>query len=330
MFVSFSGGKDSTVLAHLVHEFHPDVPLVFFNTGMEFPEIQAFARKMGATIIRPKMMFTDVLGKYGYPLISKEVSGAIKYARRALGKWDSDVTTMNKRKELMGQTGSRWFDKPKWLPLCRDTQFRIDDYCCEIMKKQVSHTYASETKMKPFVGVTTAESKLREQAWIRHGCNSFSKRDQISWPIAFWLEQDILKYICWEELEVAEVYGKLMAEDTWGWFEPAPGTDCPMKFDGYQRTGCMYCAYGANFEKKTEKSRFQLMAETHPRQYEYCIGGGQWVDNPDYDPVMPKFDGDWENWNPKKIWVPSKEGLGMKYVFDECNRLYGKDFIRYE
>ena len=60
------------------------------------------------------------------------------------------------------------------------------------------------------------------------------------------------------------------------------------------------------------------------------MSGGQWVDNPDYDPAAPKMDGDWENWNPKKIWVPSKEGLGMKYVFDQCNQIYGKDFIRYE
>ena len=46
--VSFSGGKDSTVLAHLVHDMYPEVPLVFCNTGLEYPEIQAFAKKMGA------------------------------------------------------------------------------------------------------------------------------------------------------------------------------------------------------------------------------------------------------------------------------------------
>lgn len=67
-----------------------------------------------------------------------------------------------------------------------------------------------------------------------------------------------------------------------------------------------------------------------PQAIRILYEGGQWVDNPDYDPAAPKMDGDWLNWNPKKIWVPSKEGLGMKYVFDQCNELYGKDFIRYE
>lgn len=82
VYVSFSGGKDSTVLAHLVHDMYPNVPLVFSNTGLEYPEIQAFAREMGAEFIRPKMMFSEVISKYGYPIIGKEVSEAIYYARR--------------------------------------------------------------------------------------------------------------------------------------------------------------------------------------------------------------------------------------------------------
>jgi hypothetical protein len=60
------------------------------------------------------------------------------------------------------------------------------------------------------------------------------------------------------------------------------------------------------------------------------MNGGQWVDNPAYDPTAPEYDGEWKNWNPKKIWVPSKEGLGMRKVFDDCNQIYGKDFIKYE
>lgn len=85
VYVSFSGGKDSTVLAHLVREMYPDVPLVFSNTGLEYPEIQSFARKMGAEFVRPKMMFSEVISKYGYPIISKEVAEAIFYARKIRG-----------------------------------------------------------------------------------------------------------------------------------------------------------------------------------------------------------------------------------------------------
>lgn len=82
VFVSFSGGKDSTVLANLVHDNYPDVPLVFANTGLEYPEIQAFAKKMCAEFVRPKMRFDEVISTYGYPIVSKEVSESIHYARK--------------------------------------------------------------------------------------------------------------------------------------------------------------------------------------------------------------------------------------------------------
>ena len=86
VYISFSGGKDSTVLAHVVHEYYPDVPLVFCNTGLEYPEVQAFAKKMGAEFIRPRMSFSEVISKYGYPIIGKEVSEAIHYARLVIPK----------------------------------------------------------------------------------------------------------------------------------------------------------------------------------------------------------------------------------------------------
>ena len=92
--------------------------------------------------------------------------------------------------------------------------------------------------------------------------------------------------------------------------------------------GCIFCGFGFHLEKG--ETRFQRLARTHPKQYEYSIGGGQWVDNPYYDSTAPKMDGEWENWNPKKIWVPSKKGLGMGKVFDMANEIYGKDFYRYE
>ena len=41
--VSFSGGKDSSVLLHLVRSMYPDVPAVFVDTGLEFPEIRALS-----------------------------------------------------------------------------------------------------------------------------------------------------------------------------------------------------------------------------------------------------------------------------------------------
>ena len=331
VYVSFSGGKDSTVLAHLVHDMYPGVPLVFSNTGLEYPEIQSFARKMGAEFVRPKMRFDEVISKYGYPIISKEVSIKIREARQHTDTKNALI----KRAEFFGEridpdTGeASRFQKKKWLPLARDTVFKISDRCCSVMKKTPLQSYQRETKRVPYIGTQTDESALREMKWLEHGCNAFDGKKPSSQPMSFWTEQDVLQYIKQEGLKIASVYGDIVATDDDGFvYDSMPGIDCKLKCTGYQRTGCIFCGFGCHLEKG--ETRFQKLAKTHPRQYEYCMGGGQWVDNPNYDPTAPKMDGDWKNWNPKKIWVPSKKGLGMKKVFDDCNAIYGKDFIRYD
>lgn len=94
VYVSFSGGKDSTVLLHLVRRDFPDVKAVFIDTGLEYPEIRQFVRTFSnVDILRPKMNFRQVIENYGYPFISKEVSETVDYARRyikALEKWKTE------------------------------------------------------------------------------------------------------------------------------------------------------------------------------------------------------------------------------------------------
>ena len=107
VYISFSGGKDSTVLTYLVHDMYSNVPLVFANTGLEYPEIQAFAREMGAEFVRPKMRFDEVISKYGYPIIGKEVAEAISFARRIVKNSEGGVSEREfKRIELQGKRQS--------------------------------------------------------------------------------------------------------------------------------------------------------------------------------------------------------------------------------
>lgn len=344
--ISFSGGKDSTVLAHLVHDIYPDVPLVFANTGLEYPEIQQFAKKMGAEFVRPRMSFSEVISKYGYPIISKENAETIHGARiikngtngqrkgTGLPRSNEQGTWLNwRRKALHGISpfDGGLYNKGKWLPLAQETQFNISHYCCNVMKKDPLGKYQKEHGLYPIIGTLTEESKRREQTWLRQGCNSFEGKSKTSTPMAFWLEQDVLQYIINEGLEICSVYGDIVETETdkdgYEYETLVPGCG-KLKCSKCERTGCIFCGFGVHSEKG--ETRFQKLAKTHPKQYEYCMNGGQWVDNPDYDPAAPKMDDFWTNWNPKKIWVPSKKGLGMKKVFDDCNQIYGKDFIRYE
>lgn len=343
VYVSFSGGKDSTVLLDLVRKIIPDVPVVFSNTGLEYPEIQAFAREQGAEFVRPKMMFNEVITKYGYPIISKEVANAIYYARRIrrerereresypvrrlmlLGKLSANVSLEKGENCLVfqergGMGDKSLFNKEKWLPIAKDMPFLVSHYCCEIMKKSPLGIYQRKIKSYPYIGTMTEESRARKQAWIRRGCNAFDSKKITSQPLSFWTEQDILEYIVKYNLDYCSVYGKILILE-----------DGKFRCTGCQRTGCIFCGYGAHLEKQGEE-RFLRLRDTHPKQYNYCINGGQWVDNPYYDPeasTEPDEMG-WVNWNPKKIWTPSKEGLGFGMVFDMLNDVYGENFIRYK
>ena len=372
VYISFSGGKDSTVLLDIARKIFPDIPAVFSNTGLEYPEVRRFAASFeNVDVVYPQMTFFNVVKDYGYPIISKEVSEAIYYARRItndvnkggkenlfkrleiLGKrpqgnrknyWDSvskqDVITQEncRRKMLMGTMGSSdgkkksAFNKEKWLPIARDMPFLVSHYCCNVMKKSPLAKYQRQNNRYPYIATMAEESRMRKQAWLRHGCNAFDSKKKSSQPMSFWTEQDVLEYIKRYKLPIASVYGDIVYENEIKQlaFDKLFSDKGKLCTTGCSRTGCVFCAYGVHLEKG--ETRFQRLAKTHPKQYNFCINGGEWNDNTFYDSkasTEPDEMG-WINWNPKKIWTPSKKGLGMGRVFDMLNDVYGHDFIRYK
>ena len=85
VYVSFSGGKDSTVLLHLVREDYPNVPAMFVDVPTQYTELRDFVKTFdNVDIVKPKMSFMEVCRKYGFPLISKEVSESVYGAKRYL------------------------------------------------------------------------------------------------------------------------------------------------------------------------------------------------------------------------------------------------------
>lgn len=308
VYVSFSGGKDSTVLLHLVREIYPDVEAVFVNTGLEYPEIQKFVKTFdNVTILRPKMRFDEVIKKYGYPVISKDVSTRIYYARQ--GKQWALYAMQGREKD--GSRRENAFKKvyEKYAPL-QSVDFNISHFCCGIMKESPVNKYEKKSGKKPIMGLLATESKRREQAWMSVGCNAFDSKRPTSKPMSFWTDQDVLKYIRENNIPIAPVYGDIIyKEDSEQMSLDDFGFDCGRKLctTGCTRTGCIFCAFGAHLENSGE-GRFERLKETHPRQYEYCIGGGEYVDG---------------------VWQPNKQGLGMGHVFDELNKIYGDGFIKY-
>lgn len=96
VFISFSGGKDSTVLLHIARQMYPNIKAVFVDTGLEYPEIRQFVKTFdNVDILRPKMRFDEVIKKYGYPIISKEIAECVYGARRFLEEQLGGVENTN-------------------------------------------------------------------------------------------------------------------------------------------------------------------------------------------------------------------------------------------
>ena len=84
VYVSFSGGKDSTVLLDITRKLFPEVEAVFLDTGLEYPEIRDFVKTFNnVTWIRPEINFKEVINKYGYPFPSKEQAAFIDEYKRS-------------------------------------------------------------------------------------------------------------------------------------------------------------------------------------------------------------------------------------------------------
>ena len=60
VYVSFSGGKDSTVLLDLARRVCPGIEAVFVDTGLEFPEIREFVKTKESVVwLKPEMNFRN-------------------------------------------------------------------------------------------------------------------------------------------------------------------------------------------------------------------------------------------------------------------------------
>lgn len=270
VYVSFSGGLDSTVLLALVRmTMGSEIPAVFCNTGLEFPEIIRFARffqDYGTyEEIRPAMNFRQVILKEGHPLISKENASKIRKLRH--GK----LSPRYRNYLLNGDERGKFGMLPKKWQKYIYGPYDISEKCCLIMKEKPFNQYVKKTGRQPFVGITQDESFRRAHQYAKTGCNVYNGRMIKSQPLGPWTKQDVLRFAYEHmgekiipekgpayEFSICPVYGEI-TKDAQGIYH----------LTGEQRTGCMFCGFGVTEEK--EPNRFQRMQTAYPKQYEFCM-----------------------------------------------------------
>jgi 3'-phosphoadenosine 5'-phosphosulfate sulfotransferase (PAPS reductase)/FAD synthetase len=90
------------------------------------------------------------------------------------------------------------------------------------------------------------EGMRRRTQYKAHQCNVFQTKNPRSRPMSIWTEEDVWAYIRKYDLDYSPIYDM-----------------------GYARTGCVFCGFGAHLDK--EPNRFQMLAKTHPKLWEYCM-----------------------------------------------------------
>lgn len=288
VYVSFSGGKDSTALLHLAREVNPNIKAMFID-GLEFPEIRKFVRSIdNVDWVRPKLNFREIIHTRGYPYPSK-IQADYVYRYRFTAKTDEAKRRLKYGNPRDDGKATNFRVSEKYWPLLEDDAPLVSEKCCDIEKIQTAQQYQKDHNMIPMLGIMYDESGNRQRDIKKNGCNAFDKKEPQSRPIAMWNEQDVLQYIHDYNVPYCqEYYGDIIYERktprarTWVW-----------RTTKYERSGCWGCLFGVDKDKRP--NRFEMMKETHPKLWAYCFK--------DYE------DG----------------GLGLNTVCDYMNISYGRE-----
>lgn len=230
-YISFSGGKDSTVLHHLVDIALPGnkIPRVFGNTGIEYNAIVKFVKEMAEKdnrfeIISPKKNIKQMLEEVGYPFKSKEHS-------TKLGCWQKGSRTKSimKYANLDGHNDGSRYTCPKILQyqFSNDFNLKISEKCChELKKKPFKHWQKENNKSIAMTGMRADEGGQREHInCIVTKNNEIVKFHPLAVISEEWEDWYIKKY----DIQLCELY-----------YPPY----------NFKRTGCKGCPFALKLQEQ--------------------------------------------------------------------------------
>jgi 3'-phosphoadenosine 5'-phosphosulfate sulfotransferase (PAPS reductase)/FAD synthetase len=224
-YVGFSGGKDSTILSHLILSMGYKIEHTFSNTRLEYPECIEFANKwcrknkIKLNMVMPEVMPEKLWKNYVYPMFSKETADILERVR-------------NK-----GDVNQKKLDRIKTFLKYKNV--KISAKCCDLLKKEPMKKWAKEAGKKvAILGTRAEESQVRRTVWVRKGCIYANKERVVVTPIIFFTEKDISDYAKRYKLKFADIYYK-----------------------GLKRNGCYCCGFGCHM---TDENNFVKLKRLNP------------------------------------------------------------------
>ena len=278
-YLSFSGGKDSTVVHHLLDMAIPGnkIPRVYSNTGIEYSDIVKFVKEMQEAddrivIIKPSRNIKKTLEEVGYPFKSKEYSEYYGNYQKYKDLVDPYIEEIERNPELANDYDyihnlppkvkfpvKEYFGKrEREREVCTsslgvpnilkyqwhsDFNLKISDKCCEEMKEKPIKKYEKTSGRKnKILGLMKEEGGRR----TRTSC-IITKGKHVSFqPLAVISKE-------WEEWFIETYNIKLCRL----YYEPF----------NFQRTGCKGCPYSLDLQNQLETMALYLPNEKAQCEY---------------------------------------------------------------
>lgn len=276
------GGLDSITLLLFLRSIGIDVPAISVSI-LEDKSIQKVHRQIGVEIVKPIKTKAEVLREFGFPVLSKEISGKI-----ALLQNPTEKNATVRHAILTGETGeyggfrtdTRMKLAHKWLEKFGGADeegaalgyaaapFKVSDRCCYYLKEKPCDDWAKEHNSVPYLGLMASEGGRRQKSLMMHGCNYFGESTIRSAPFAIFSRDDLLQLALDLHVPVPEIYGEIV-RDRHG----------HLNTTGAKRTGCSMCGFGIHLEKRPH--RFDRLRETNRKEWEfymYTMGWGEVLD----------------------------------------------------
>lgn len=175
-YLSFSGGKDSTVLHYLIDKAVPGnkIPRLFINTGVEYVDVVKFVKELAEkdnriVILPPSKSIRQVLTEYGYPFKSKEHSLYLSvYQKSGYTKTVVNYLGLGSKKTFLCPQCVRYQFSPEF-------SLKVSDQCCHKLKKEPAAKWAKENgKTITMTGMRNGEMGVRA-SHDKQGCAVFNE-----------------------------------------------------------------------------------------------------------------------------------------------------------
>lgn len=238
-YISFSGGKDSTILHYLIDIALPNnkMPRVFINTGIEYFDIVNFVKELAETddrilIINSGVNIQAMLQKNGYPFKSKEHSLYLSvFQNSGLTKTVIDY---------LGNGTKTTFLCPACLryQFSNDFNIKISDKCCKKLKKEPIKKWEKQNnKSIALTGMRRTEGGHR----ISIGCTVFKDGALKNFhPLAPLTDEFCNQFIKNFNIKLCKLY-----------YPPY----------NFKRTGCKGCPFALDLDKQLDIMEKYLPAE---------------------------------------------------------------------